>query len=252
MFQEKKQASIPDSLYERYQAVALEQAQIKAEEEVFKPGQLLSKDALTKRYQQALQDEFASYGKQQIAGVLALVRAMGELNTEFTEKTAVGLRSLAGLSAQITKDEKKFNEQISQGLTVQEIANVDDTVMDTLYQGAKHLYEQGVFPDAAYAFFLLTSLNPKKYLFWRGLAYAELQQMHYQGALDAFSSLISANPHDPTSYIAMSRCHEELGDILHAIDAIDQALACIDEKDEYSHLKGELQHIKARLIQKPH
>lgn len=256
MFQEKTHAAMPDALDQEYQAVALELAQKKAEEEALKPIQLLPKEALTKRFQKELQEEFTCYRKQQAAGVLALVGALNELATEmpdmFTEETVAGLHRIAGLSEQISKDRKKFNEQLTQGLTLQEIANVNDAVMDKLYQGAKRLYEHELFTEAVCAFQFLTSLNPKKYVFWQGLAHAEFHLKHYKDAIDAYSLLTAVNPHDPISHVAISRCYEELGDIPQALDAIDQALVALEEKTEYAHWKGEIQQAKAHLVQKKH
>lgn len=245
MSQEKAQARPADALDQQYEAVALELAQKKAEEEAFRPNQLLSKEALTRRFQQELQDGFTAYRQQQTKGVVALVRAIGELRLEITEEIAAGLQRLAGLWAQIAEND-------SQDLSLQEIANVDDAVMDILYQGAKRLYDQENFADAAAAFRFLTGLNPKKYLFWQGLAHAEFHQKRYKEALEAFSLLLAADPRDPIAHIATSSCHEELGNILQAVDAINEALVAIEGLSEYAHLKGAIEQTKARLVQKQH
>lgn len=250
MVEEKNHAAVPDELDQKYQAVALELAQKKAEEEAFKPNQLLSKDALVKRFQQQLQEEYTSYRKQLATGVLSLVRALCELASEMpnllTEEIVAGLHRIAGLSNQIAKD----GGELSRELTLQEIANVDDAVLDILYQGAKRLYVQKLFEEAAYAFQFLTSLDPKNYVFWQGLANAEFQLGHYKAALDAYLLLTEANPDDPNSFRSLSRCYEELGNISQALDAIDHALFAVAEKSEYAHLKGELEQAKAQLSKK--
>lgn len=245
MSQEKAQVRPADALDQQYEAVALELALKKAEEEAFRPNQLLSKEALTCRFKQELQDAFTSYRQQQCEGVVALVRAIGELRIEITEELAAGLQRLASLSDKIAKDDRPE-------LSLQEIANVDDAVMDILYQGAKRLFDQENFADAAAAFRFLTSLNPKKYLFWQALAHAEFRQKHYQEALKVFSLLLVADPRDPISYIATSSCHEELGNIPQAIDALNEALVAIEGVSEYAHLKGVMEQTKARLVQKQH
>lgn len=234
-----------DALDDEFYTISLERAIKLADEESAKPNQLLSKDALTKRHQKAILDEFSSYKKQQIDGVAALIRAISE--SELTQETVDALQRIAGLSDQIAQDEKGILELIANGTTcLQELANVDDAVMDILYHGSKALYDKQLYAEASAAFQFLTSLNPKKYHFWQGVASAEYQQQHYKAALEAYTLLTAANPNDTVALVGMCHCLEELGDIAQALAVIDQAIA-VAEKD-----RGEMQKIKSHLLQLGH
>ncbi len=196
-----------DALDSEFNEFAKEQAK----KHSFQPNQLLSVDVLQKRYEKELIDEFRHYRKQQAAGAVAIMHSLAEVQELLTPEVLEGISQISGLYDAILQDEKKFQEELSNGKTIQDIAGINDAVMEALYQGAKRLYEKQLFADASSAFHFLTSLNSKQYHFWQGLACAELQQKHYKEAFDAFQILLEVNPNDISLQQALNECHKGLG-----------------------------------------
>lgn len=240
----------PDKIDLEFQEAARLLAKKKADEEMYKPNQLLPKNALVQRYQKELEQEFATNRKERQHGARVLAGSLDELKKEasdlFSEHVIAGIKQIARLSETITEDEQKFVAHLAQGGTLQELAQVDDTTMETLYLAAKRLFDLRLYDDAADAFKFLCALNPKKYLFWHGLAYAEYLQTHYNEALKAFSLVCAAHRADIPSQVAFSRCYEETSQPDKALELLEQALKQPEAASWTDALRQEILRLKQR------
>ncbi len=249
----RKQKTKPklEALDKEFQEAAFDLAGIIADEEALKPNQLLPKKVLQLRYQKQIEEEFAAYKKRLENGASKLVRSLIELSNDnpdiFSQELVDGINRIAGLSDIIAKDEEGFSEQISSGISLQELAHVSDGVIDKLYLGAKRLFDQKVFDDSADAFLFLTSINAKKHAFWLGLGSSEYGRKHYEEALNAYAFASETNMSDPNCHIMSYRCYEELGQIDNAINSLDSALCVIEGQSEYADWKSVIQSEKQRL-----
>ncbi len=249
---EKKKKVLLEVIDQEFHDVAADFAKSIAEQEAHMPNQMLSKKALQQRYQQELELEFATYKKRLQNGAAKIVESLIGLSKDAPEMFATdvvdGLLRISGLSELIAKDEQAFIDQLFSGITLQQLASVEDATVDKLYQGAKHLYDQKLFDDAADAFGFLTSLNPKIFAFWLGLGNAEFCRKRYDEALWAFAFACEANPTDPACHLLSSRCYYELGEIDNAINSIDLALYVIEGVDAYRDWNHKLEAEKKRLL----
>lgn len=232
----------PDALDKKFEDSALERAKKNADEEACIPNQLLSRAMLIERYKNQLVEGFSRYRKGLSSGVFALIQSAKELGK--SDLVTQGLQKVSKL-----KNERSFNDQLEQGLTLQQLANIDDASLDALYEAAKHLYEAGRYEDAENAFQFLTCLNPKKYAFWLGLAGAQFYQNRFEEASKTYSDLVLKNPNDTTSHLLLIRCFEALGDFSKAVEAIEHALQVFEGMPENVQLINELASKKAMFVQ---
>lgn len=246
----------PDALAQGFQEAAADLASIIAEDEALVPNQQFSKKALQERYQKQIEEEFAGYRKRLDNGAAKLIQSMIELSKDdpeiLSQEVLDGINRIIGLSDIIAKDEEGFANQIFSGVSLQELAHVSNATINKLYQGARRLFDQKLFDDAADAFVFLTSLNSKQYLFWFALGNCEYCLKRYKEALDAYAFACEINPNDPTCFMISSRCYAELSEIDNAIKALDAALSIIDKSHEFDSWKGKLENEKKRLEQIKH
>lgn len=235
------------------QELAATLAQDIAEEEAYKPNQLLPKQALIERYKQEIEKGIIAHQKRLENGGAKILNTLVELSKDTPEmlsKDVITLiKRIRGLSAFIDKDEARFNKLMSRGISLQELILASDETVDKLYQAALHLYDKMLFVDASDAFIFLTTLNPHNPAFWLGLGGAEYCLKHYKEALRAYDWASELAEGGPTSHLICSRCHEALGELDHAINALDQALRAVEQNQEHTDWKQSLQEEKARLKQ---
>ncbi len=224
-----------------------------ADELLAHPNSILPEKALLERYQQEMKDEFAAYGQRQKNGAQRLSDSLEELSKEnpeiFTDEVLDAIDRIATLHEKVAQDKKAFSEHISNGGTIQEFANVDNTTMDCLYQGARRLYDLKQLEAAADAFLFLTGLNPDTHVFWLGLANSEFDRKNYKEALSNYEKVLEKNPFDPSYHLALCQCYELLGQKDKAINTIHLALETLKDQPEFEDWKQELE---AELIRLQH
>lgn len=239
----------PDNIDLEFQEAARRIAKKKADEEVY-TNKLLPMHALIERYQKELEQEFTTNRKERQHGAEVLAQSLEALKKEtpdlFSEAVIAGIKRIAKLSESIAQDEQKFVALLAEGGTLQELAQVDDITMQTLTLGAKRLFDTRLYDDAADAFKFLTGINPKKYIFWHGLAHAEYMRTRYNEALNAFLVVSTANQLDSSSQLALSRCYEETNQPNKALEVVEQALAQVESADWTDILRKECLRLKMR------
>ncbi len=224
-----------------------------ADELIAHPNSVLPEKALVERYQQEIKDQFAAYRRRQKNGAQVLSDSLEELSKEnpelFTDEVLDALERIATLHEKVAQDKKAFSDHIAKGGSIQEFANVDNTTMDCLYQGARRLYLHNEFSAAGDAFLFLTGINPDTYVFWLGLANSDFELKNYNEALSSYEKVIEKNPLDPSYHIALSQCYEALGQKDRAINTIHLALESLKDQPDFAVWKPGLEEEKIRLQQ---
>lgn len=222
-----------------------------AEELILHPNLALSEKSLIERYQQEIWEKISTCKRRQKIGASKMSESLNELAMSqpdlFTPAVLEGIERISSLSTRVAFDNKVFSEHILKGGTLQEFASADDTILNCLYLGAKRLYDKELLEEAADAFLFLTGLNPEAPSLWFGLANAEFYRENYTEALAAYTKAVEKNPYDLSFYIALSQCYEEMGEKDKALNAIDTALATIQDIPEYAEFRQGLEEEKFRL-----
>lgn len=221
-----------DRVNVEFELHAQEVAERRVDELLVTSKPLLPKQALIDRCKKELIEEFITYRKRQNRGARLLTKALQELSEEsailFTDKVVNDIKSIAALSEEV----------IAEGVTLQELAQVDDTSMDVLYQAAKRVFEQKCYDDAADIFSFLVGLNHKTFAFSLGLANAEYQRKAYKEALLIYSSMCEAWPGEPACYLSASRCHKLLNNPDQAIVVLENACTMIAGHHDFQKWKS--------------
>ena len=168
----------------------------------------------------------------------------------FSDKVTDDLVKLVSLSKIIAETPADFLEQLGQNKSFLDIAHVDPSTFEKMYQAAKKLYDEKHFDASADAFGFLTILNSQNFACWMGLANSEFFQKHYEPALFAYAYSYQLNPADPICHLFSSRCYEEINELENAINAIDIALFVIKGQEAHKELESQLVREKQRLVAK--
>ena len=247
----------PDDLDKRFASCAHDLARKKLEEALVRqPNQLLPQKTLLERYTKELSQEFTSYKARQVRGASKLAFALEELAKEqpelFSADVIEGINRIGNLSSLAAKDEQTIITRLENGSTLQEIAQVSDEVIETLYQAAKRLYDKKLYDDAADIFGFVIGLNPSNYAIWLGLANAQYMLGNFQEAIIALENVCKATPNDPACHLTASRCYAELGQLDKAIVALELSLAAIKESQVCLDWKSGIEQEKMHLQQMLH
>ena len=218
--------------------IALNLAEVLAEEEMLHPNQLLPKKLFLERFQLQIAEELKGTQERLKKGPLALIRALSE---EATDEMVDELLKLLALAAVIAHERQRFIDDLSAGRTLQDMAGISDATLEKLYQAAKLLFEQKRYQEAADAFGFLTMLNGDRYPFWLALGNSEYNLNNYDAALFAYAFACRTNPDDHLCHIFSSRCYEALGDPDNAKNALELAIYAIGDNPDLQELKIELE-----------
>jgi len=102
--------------------------------------------------------------------------------------------------------------------------------METLYQGAKALFDAHSYSDAEKAFFMLCSLDPSVFTYWIGFGHTNFQQNNYQEAVTCYSMASMLNPQDIWPHIWAANSFEKEKDPDSTKMALSEALTLEKEK----------------------
>ncbi|MCE5295460.1 MAG: hypothetical protein LLF94_12735 [Chlamydiales bacterium] len=238
--------NLPHSIDTEYLEVATAIASEKAAEELLiHPNGLLNQKELFERYKSQMEQEFATYKARQKNGAQKLSFSLQDLITTnpelFSDAILREIAKLETLEALISKDETAFEAHISQAGNLQELSDIDDSVLNRLYLAAKRLYDQKAYDDAADAFFFLTAINPLLIVFWIGLANSEFHRKSYKEALLAYERVAEVISQEPAIYLAMCQTYEALGSKANALQILDTALELCDQTEELEQEKLRLE-----------
>lgn len=225
--------------------IASNVANMLAEEELFRPNQLLSKEVIFKKFYIEMAANIQGLKERLKKGALVILRTMSQSEESQVEEYVTHFLSLIDL---IVTHRDQFIEELSQDKNIQEIAHIES--LEKLYQAAKSLYDNSRFQESADAFNFLTILNPQNVAFWLGLANSEYQRKNYKEALVAYALVCQLDPDDYVCHIFSCRCYEALGDIKNAINSLELAQFVL--KDQERELTLQIDDELKRLHQSAH
>jgi len=185
---------------------------------------------------------------QKVHKAIALVFQMLPEITEVLPHTdqkafTQALEDMAGIASVLTKNMAPAFECIAEGGSLQNVLEITEQTLETLYQVARHVYEQQHYEEASGLFCLLSLLNPAYTSFWLGLGNAEYCLGKYTEALLAYSFAAQTDNANPFCHIYCARCHMALNNRDGAKIALSLAESVADEpisKKEISRLKEEI------------
>jgi tetratricopeptide (TPR) repeat protein len=123
---------------------------------------------------------------------------------------------------------KQHFAQLGQSL-LQEISwkkqlGISDECMQSLYEGARALFEGKEFNQAEKAFFVVCTIDPSQYAYWIGLGHASFQIRDYQQAILSYSMASAIDSENIWPHIWAANCFEEENDFHYAKVALNEAL----------------------------
>ena len=134
------------------------------------------------------------------------------------------LGQMVTVATVITKQMQPSLQLMARGKTLQEILEVSDETLRSLYTLSRYLYEHQFYEEACGAFYLLSLLNPSYSTFWMGLGNCEYILQRYQEALSAYVFASQVDPADSLSRTFLRRrCHLSLGNLAAATASISIA-----------------------------
>ena len=164
-----------------------------------------------------------------------------------SEETTQQLCQIAAVASVMADNPKEYLLLLARDKTLQEIFGLNDETMEKLYQGAKFLYEQQNYIEAAAAFSVLCCISPSNHTFWIGFGNSEYFCHNYQQALVAYAMAAQANANDPLCHFFSARCYEALKEKHHAIHSLELALLQIDNQPQFSQWRQRAIEHKQRL-----
>jgi tetratricopeptide (TPR) repeat protein len=101
---------------------------------------------------------------------------------------------------------------------------ISDRCMQSLYQGARTLFEEKEYTQAEKAFFMICSIDPTQPAYWIGLGHSSFQTQNYQQAIRAYSMAGAMDPENIWPHIWAANCFEEEHEFEAAKLALHEAL----------------------------
>lgn len=131
--------------------------------------------------------------------------------------------------------------QLLDNKTPQEIWGLSPERVEKIYQFACDLYDEKCYKDASDLFLLLTTLNPNRFHFWKGLGFSIQQQADFAPAALAYECAFAIDPKSAELYPYYLRC-------LCALNRREQALIVWQEllNKEFEDAPGELAKIRSQ------
>ncbi len=189
-------------------------------------------------------------------GFQELFKALSELaksdETIFTSQLGKDLGEIVQFCASIDDEDVlgKYADAILEDKTLQELCAISHETMSHFYKAAAHLYTQQQYEQALAVFSVLILLNPKQPLFWLGSGNSAYFLNQYPVALQAYTMCAITNPFELRCHLYSSRCHEALGHVDQAINALDLGLIAIIDLPVDAAIRDELDKERERLVQK--
>lgn len=139
---------------------------------------------------------------------------------------------------------------MEEGGTFQELLNLDETSMQSLYEDAYVLLQSGEHANAADAFLCLTTLNPYVSWYWIGLGLAEQAHRACHGALVAYAMAIVCDDKNPVPYYYAASCHYLNDDFDEALNSLKCAIEKSQDNPSHSEIYARAIASQATLLEK--
>ena len=122
------------------------------------------------------------------------------------------------------KDLSELGLSISHNISWKQHLSISEKCMESLYHGARLLFEKQHFEAAEKAFYALCSLDPTQEVCWFGLGHSSVLQKKYQEAVDCYCMASSLDPKNVWPHVYAANCFIEIKDYKHAKMALKDAL----------------------------
>lgn len=248
---QKAQETVLISLTEGLTQLAASMAEIISENDPH-AGKMTPKKAERERLSKALEAEFILFRRRFELSCHPLLLALDELTKTHPE---IYLESIARdfhklQNTLLAIDAKKIEEAFSRNWSFQELAGMQDSTIEALYQAARLLYEREQYEEAAALFGILTFFNAKHFIFWIGLGNSEFFLQRFEAALKAYAIAVHANPDEATPHLYSAKCFEELQQLDNALNALNTALFVLRGRRGQEALMESVEQEKERLTMK--
>jgi tetratricopeptide (TPR) repeat protein len=145
----------------------------------------------------------------------------------------------------------KLGQQLFSDVSWKNHLGISDKCMETLYQGAKHIFDKKDYIQGEKAFFLICSLDPTQFAYWVGLGHSAFHNKNHEQAINAYGMASTLHPEDAWPHIWAANTFEEEKDFAHSKMALSEALNLEKAKtgknhDLISSLEERFQNSKAR------
>lgn len=145
----------------------------------------------------------------------------------------------------------KMGEAALSNISYKTFLKISDPCMQSLYLGAKALFDEKNYQDAIQAFFVLCFFDPTVFVYWVGFGHSNYNQKYYEPAINGYSMASSLRPSDSSPHIWAANCFEEIKNFENAEIALDEALSLEKSKDKRDakttdYIKNRLQTVKMK------
>ena len=94
--------------------------------------------------------------------------------------------------------------------TFQQLFGLSDQTIEYFYLSGRRYYESSRFSDAGDVFYTISFLNPFNFNVWLSLGLSEMQNHHYDKALEAFAMATLVNMTSVVPHIHSAECYIQL------------------------------------------
>jgi tetratricopeptide (TPR) repeat protein len=206
-----------------------------AEESYSPEDRLQTLDAHAKRVEIEIRQDIQNYKKKCHDGMRYLLEALDELSHKDTEINLDHLREelQAGFSKLNSLQAiEKMGQEVMQGSTWKKVLGLQESTLNTLYKGAKALFEAGKYSEAEAAFMLLTSLDAAQSTFWLALGHTEFYLNSFAEAINAYEAAGSCESASCWPPLYAANCYEAANDFPKALECAEKAQALFVESGE--------------------
>lgn len=145
------------------------------------------------------------------------------------------------------KKEGYLQEELSKGISVEQILEIPPILMQKLHKAACHLFETHKYAAATDGFLFLIALNAYQHEYWIGLGMATQMCGEFESAVDAYEMAAIYNPENPVPYFYLAKCLFAMHERQSALLALDMAINYAQEVPKYQELKHQALEAQAQL-----
>lgn len=130
------------------------------------------------------------------------------------------------------KGEVAKDEQKPEFLSYQELFSISNETVEKFYEIGLNLFEHEKYQDAADVFFLLNTLDGRRYNVWIAQGLAEKNLESWESAVEAFSRAHVFNKEAPGPLLHSAECYLALGRKSDAKECIENVLEVVKDKHD--------------------
>ena len=196
-------------------------------------GNLLSSGARENKLQHELEVHIKNMERKMEAGLHACIGSLDQchdlpkMKKEVIEELYHCFQPINSAEALHDMGTAVFSE-----ITWKSKLGISQDCMESLYQGAKFLFDQRNFDESEKAFFMLCALDSAGSAYWTGWGHSSFYLHLYKQAIDAYSMASMLHPEDVWPHIWAGNCFEKEKDIGHAQMAFRDALVLEQAKQK--------------------